>query len=54
MDVVRPAKTNCFGVVLMVRSGGKYSTQGSFQPWMAAPLLRRGYTVFAVYHISQP
>jgi acetyl esterase/lipase len=54
LDMVRPAKTNGFGVVLLVSGGWKSSTPGSFRPWMAAPLLRRGYTVFAVYHISQP
>jgi acetyl esterase/lipase len=54
LDVLRPAKTNGFGVVLMVSGGWKSSTPGSFRSWTAAPLLRRGYTVFAVYHISQP
>ena len=54
MDVVRPAKTNGFAVILLVSGGWRSSTPGSFQPGMAAPLLRRGYTVFAVYHISQP
>jgi acetyl esterase/lipase len=54
MDVVRPATTNGFGVVVLVSGGWKSSTQGSFQSWIAAPLLRRGYTVFAVYHVSQP
>ena len=53
LDVVRPAKPNGIGVALMV-SGGWKSSAGSFRPWMMAPLLRRGYTVFAVYHISQP
>jgi acetyl esterase/lipase len=53
LDVVRPAEPNGLGVVLLV-SGGWKSSPGSFRPWMAAPLLRRGYTVFAVYHISQP
>ena len=53
MDVVRPSKPNGLGVVLMV-SGGWKSGTGSFHPWMVAPLLRSGYTVFAVYHISQP
>jgi acetyl esterase/lipase len=53
MDVLRPAKPNGIGIVLMV-SGGWKSHAGSFRPWIAAPLLRRGYTVFAVYHISQP
>jgi acetyl esterase/lipase len=54
MDVVRPDTTNGLAVILLVSGGWKSSTPGSFQPWMAAPLLRRGYTVFAVYHISQP
>ncbi|MGA2657898.1 MAG: alpha/beta hydrolase [Verrucomicrobiota bacterium] len=54
MDVVRPAKPNGLGVMVMVSGGWRSSTPGSFPPWAAAPLLRRGYTVFAVYHISQP
>jgi acetyl esterase/lipase len=53
LDVLRPAKPNGVGIVLMV-SGGWKSQAGSFRPWIAAPLLRRGYTVFAVYHIPQP
>lgn len=53
LDVVSPTKPNGIGVALLV-SGGWKSSPGSFQPWMAAPLLRRGYTIFAVYHIPQP
>ena len=53
IDVVRPAKPNGLGIVLMV-SGGWKSGPGAFRPWMVATLLRRGYTVFAVCHISQP
>lgn len=53
LDVVKPAKPNGVGVLLMV-SGGWKSGKGSFRPWMVATLLRRGYTIFAVYHISQP
>ncbi len=53
MDVVRPSQPNGLGVVLMV-SGGWKSGTNSFRTWMVAPLLRRGYTVFAVCHISQP
>ncbi len=53
LDVVRPTRPNGLGVALMV-SGGWKSSAGSLRPWMVAPLLRRGYTVFAVYHISQP
>src|SRR5262249_49343539 len=32
----------------------KSGPAGSLRQWMVAPLLRRGYTVFAVYHVSQP
>ena len=36
-------------------SGGwKSGKPGSFREWMGAPLLRHGYTLFAVYHVSQP
>ena len=53
LDLIRPAKPNGIGVAMLV-SGGWKSSPGSFQPWMAAPLLRDGYTVFAVYHVPQP
>lgn len=52
-DVLRPETPNGLGVLLMV-SGGWKSGTNSFKPWMAAPLLRRGYTVLPVYHVSQP
>ncbi len=53
IDVARPARPNGLGVALMV-SGGWKSGTNAFRPFMAAPLLRRGYTVFAVTHLSQP
>ncbi len=53
LDVLRPARPNGIGIVVMA-SGGWKSQAGSFRHWMAAALLRRGYTVFAVYHIPQP
>jgi acetyl esterase/lipase len=53
IDVLRPAHPNGIGIVLMA-SGGWKSEAGSFRHWIAAPILRRGYTVFAVYHIPQP
>jgi acetyl esterase/lipase len=53
LDVLRPAHPNGIGIVLMA-SGGWKSEAGSFRHWIAAPILRRGYTVFAVYHIAQP
>ncbi len=54
LDVMRPANANGLGVVLMVSGGWKSAPPGAFPSWMLAPLLRRGYTVFAVCHISQP
>ncbi len=52
-DLVRPKQPNGLGIALMV-SGGWRSSPSDFQPWMAAPLLRRGYTIFAISHLSQP
>lgn len=53
LDVLRPPKPNGAGVVLLV-SGSWRSSTNAFRPWLAAPLLRRGFTVFAVYHVPQP
>ena len=52
-DILRPIHPNGAAVLLMV-SGGWKSGREKFNPWMVAPLTRRGYTVFAVSHISQP
>ena len=52
-DFVTPARPNGLGILVMV-SGGWRSNPDGFRPWMVAPLLRRGYTVFAVSHLSQP
>jgi acetyl esterase/lipase len=54
LDILRPAKPNGLGVASLVSGGWKSAEAGSFQSWIAAPLLRQGYTIFAVYHISQP
>lgn len=53
MDIARPSRPNGLGVALLVSGGWKSGTNG-FHPWMVAPLLRHGYTVFAVTHVSQP
>jgi acetyl esterase/lipase len=52
-DLVRPARPNGLGIAIMV-SGGWRSGPDGFRAWMVAPLLRRGYTIFAVSHLSQP
>lgn len=53
IDLVRPSHPNGLAVALLV-SGGWKSGTNAFHPWMAAPLVRRGYTIFAVTHLSQP
>ncbi len=54
LDVLRPSKPNGLGVLLLVSGGWKSGEPGKFPVWMAAPLLRHGYTVFPIYHVSQP
>lgn len=54
LDVIKPAKPNGLGILVLVSGRWKSAVPGSFDEWMAAPLLRRGYTVFAIYHVSQP
>ena len=54
LDVIRPTHPNGIGVAFMVSGGWKSSPAGSTPAWICAPLLRRGYTVFAICHISQP
>lgn len=54
LDIIRPSRPNGLGVVLVVSGGWKSGEAGSAPAWMMAPILRRGYTVFAVYHVSQP
>lgn len=54
LDVLRPAHPNGYPVALMVSGSWKSGGPGSLPSWYAAPLLRRGYTVFAVCHVSQP
>ena len=57
MDVLTPAKPNGAGVI-EVMSGGMNSDPVRYRSWLDKPharaLLASGYTVFAVYHSSQP
>lgn len=53
MDVFRPARTNGFGVIFIV-SGGWFSRHEAIAPAAYDAFLKRGYTVFAVVHGSQP
>ncbi len=52
-QIVRPRETNGAAILLMV-SGSWKSGPDKFRPWLAAPLIRRGFTVFAISHLSQP
>ena len=54
LDVLRPRQPNGIGIALMVSGGWRSEPSGKTPVWLVAPLLRRGYTVFAVCHISQP
>jgi acetyl esterase/lipase len=54
LDVIEPTKTNNgLGIVFMV-SGGFFSSHEAINPGSYRPFLKRGYTVFAVVHGSQP
>lgn len=52
-DLVRPRQPTGAGVLVLV-SGRWKSRPESFDLWLTAPFLRRGHTVFAVSHLSQP
>lgn len=56
MDVLRPASghANGLAVALMVSGGWKSKRSGGTPVWLVAPLIRDGYTVFGICHISQP
>jgi acetyl esterase/lipase len=54
LDVIRPSSPNGFGIAFMVSGGWKSKHAGETPAWMMAPLLQRGYTIFAVCHVSQP
>jgi acetyl esterase/lipase len=54
LDVFRPAgKANGAGIILVV-SGGWFSAHEAVNPGYASAFTKRGYTVFAVVHGSQP
>lgn len=53
LDVFRPREANGAGVVLVV-SGGFFSSHEAINSGFVEPFVRRGYTVFAVVHGSQP
>lgn len=54
MDVLTPKHNPNGAAVVWAISGGWFSSHDSINPDFVAELLRRGYTVFAVVHGSQP
>src|SRR5262245_49608073 len=53
LDVFTPSKPNGRGVIWVV-SGGWFSDHAGVRPQAVQEFTRRGYTVFAVVHGSQP
>jgi|JI10StandDraft_1071094.scaffolds.fasta_scaffold00634_5 acetyl esterase/lipase len=53
MDVFSPEKPNGAAIIQVI-SGGYYASHDDIQPALFQPLLKRGYTVFAVVPGSRP
>lgn len=53
LDVITPDKPNGKALLVMI-SGSWKSTPAPLAPWMVAPFLHGGYTIFGIHHISQP
>ena len=54
MDVFRPKKDGNGAAIIVVVSGGFFSSHEAINPAFLMPFVNRGYTVFAVVHGSQP
>ena len=54
LDVFTPKENANRAAVIWAVSGGWYSDHGGVRAEMCLPFLKRGYTVFAVVHGSQP
>lgn len=54
MDVFTPTENANGAAVVFVVSGGWFSAHEAIRTEFVAPFLKRGYTVFAVVHGSQP
>src|SRR5438128_2603620 len=54
LDVIAPKKDANGAAVVWVVSGGWFSAHELIRPGNVNELLKRGYTVFAVVHGSQP
>src|SRR5262249_51726261 len=54
LDVIAPKKNANGAAIILVMSGGYFSRPEMIQPGYYSELVKRGYTVFAVLHGSQP
>lgn len=54
LDIIRPRRPNGLGIAFLVSGGWRSQAPGQAPNWIMAPLLRRGYTIFAICHVSQP
>jgi acetyl esterase/lipase len=54
LDVLRPREPNGIGIATIVSGGWRSGPPGSLSVAIVSPLLRHGYTVIAVCHVSQP
>ena len=52
LDILRPMNPNGLGIALMVSGGWRSKKAGETPVWLVAPLLRAGYTVFAICPMS--
>ena len=52
LDILRPGHPNGAGIALMVSGGWRSKKAGETPVWLVAPLLRAGYTVFAICPMS--
>ena len=54
LDIIRPRTNNGKGIIGVVSGGWKSQKPGEIPSSLVGALLRRGYTVYAVCHVSQP
>ncbi len=52
-DLIQPENPNGKAILVM-NSGSWKSNRDHFRSWLVAPLLRSGFSVFAISHVSQP
>jgi acetyl esterase/lipase len=54
IDILRPRSANGLAVIGVISGGWRSEPPGATPAWLVGALLRRGYTVYAVCHVSQP